>query len=97
MAGELVAEGAVLGSQAGVLCAGGVEPLAERVGGCAVRGGPAVLECFQGGDDLVQAGLDAAQVLGQALLLVIGKGLTGAVASFACMYTPWADQLGGVG
>ena len=41
MAGELVAEGAVLGSQAGVLGAGGVEPVAERVGGCAVRGGPA--------------------------------------------------------
>ena len=41
MAGELVAEGAVLGSQAGVLGAGGIEPLAERVGGCAVRGSPA--------------------------------------------------------
>ena len=37
VAGELVAEGAVLGSQAGVLGAGGFEPLAERVGGCAVR------------------------------------------------------------
>jgi hypothetical protein len=34
VAGELVAEGAVLGSQAGVLGAGGIEPLAERVGGC---------------------------------------------------------------
>jgi hypothetical protein len=41
MAGDLLAEGAVLGSQAGVLCAGGIEPLAERVGGCALRGGPA--------------------------------------------------------
>ena len=40
MAGELVAEGAVLGSQAGVLGAGGLEPLAERVGGCALRGNP---------------------------------------------------------
>ena len=41
VAGELVPEGAVLGSQAGNLGAGGIEPLAERVGGCAVRGGPA--------------------------------------------------------
>jgi hypothetical protein len=40
MAGELVAEGAVLGSQAGVLSAGGIEALAERVGGCALRGNP---------------------------------------------------------
>ena len=38
VAGELVAEGAVLGSQAGDLGAGSVEPLAERVGGCAVCG-----------------------------------------------------------
>jgi hypothetical protein len=37
MASELVAEGAVLDSQAGVLGAGGVEPLAERVGRCALR------------------------------------------------------------
>ena len=41
VAGELVAEGAVLGSQAGDLGAGGIEPLAERVGGCALRGDPA--------------------------------------------------------
>jgi len=41
VAGELVAEGAVLGVQAGDLGAGGIEPLAERVGGCAVRGDPA--------------------------------------------------------
>ena len=41
MAGELVAEGAVLCSQAGDLSAGGIEPLAERVGGCALRGNPA--------------------------------------------------------
>jgi len=40
MAGDLLAEGAVLGSQAGVLSAGGIEPLAERVGGCALRGNP---------------------------------------------------------
>ena len=40
LAGELVAEGAVLGSQAGDLGAGGIEPLAERVGGCALRGNP---------------------------------------------------------
>jgi hypothetical protein len=40
MAGDLLAEGAVLGSQAGVLSAGGIEPLAERVGGCALRGDP---------------------------------------------------------
>jgi hypothetical protein len=47
MAGELVAEGAVLGSQAGVLGAGGIEALAERVGGCALRGNPGGwrLEC----------------------------------------------------
>ena len=55
MAGELVAEGAVLGSQAGVLGAGGVEPLAERVGGCAVRGSPAGgwwLECLLAADEV---------------------------------------------
>ena len=40
LAGELVAEGAVLGSQAGVLGAGGIEALAERVGGCALGGNP---------------------------------------------------------
>jgi hypothetical protein len=40
MAGELIAEGVVLGSQAGVLSAGGIEALAERVGGCALRGNP---------------------------------------------------------
>ena len=40
IAGDLVAEGAVLGSQAGVLSAGGIEPLAERVGGRALRGSP---------------------------------------------------------
>jgi len=48
MAGELIAEDAVLGSQAGDLSAGGVEPLAERVGGCALRCSPAGggrLEC----------------------------------------------------
>jgi hypothetical protein len=33
-----------------------------------------MLECFEGGDDLVQAGLDAAQVLGQAQL-TLGVGL----------------------
>ena len=55
VAGELVAEGAVLGSQAGVLGAGGVEPLAERVGGCAVRGRPAGgwwLECLLAADEV---------------------------------------------
>ena len=55
MAGELVAEGAVLGSQAGVLGAGGVEPLAQRVGGCAVRGGPAGgwwLECLLAAEEV---------------------------------------------
>ena len=30
-------------------------------------------------------------------LLVLGKGLTGAVASFAYMFAPWADSLGGTG
>ena len=40
VAGDLLAEGAVLGSQAGVLGAGGIEPLAERVGGCALGGDP---------------------------------------------------------
>jgi hypothetical protein len=38
LTGKLVPEGAVLGSQAGDLGAGGVEPLAERAGGCALRG-----------------------------------------------------------
>jgi hypothetical protein len=38
MAGDLLSEGAVLGSQAGDLSAGGIELLAERVGGCALRG-----------------------------------------------------------
>jgi hypothetical protein len=41
VAGELLSQGAVLGSQAGDLGAGGIEPLAERVGGCALRGNPA--------------------------------------------------------
>ena len=41
MAGDLFSEGAVLGAQAGDLSAGGIEPLAERVGGCALRGKPA--------------------------------------------------------
>ncbi len=55
MAGELVADGAVLGSQAGVLGPGGIEPLAERVGGCAVRGSPAGgwwLECLLAADEV---------------------------------------------
>jgi peptide/nickel transport system substrate-binding protein len=30
-------------------------------------------------------------------LLLLGKGLTGAVASFAAMFSPWADSLGGAG
>ena len=30
-------------------------------------------------------------------LLVLGKGLTGAVASFAYMFAPWANYLGGTG
>src|SRR5262249_24795132 len=30
-------------------------------------------------------------------LLVLGKGLTGAVASFAYMFAPWANHLGGTG
>ena len=38
LTGELVPEGAVLGSQAGDLGAGGIEPLAERAGACALRG-----------------------------------------------------------
>jgi hypothetical protein len=41
VAGDLLAEGAVLGSQAGVFSAGSIEPLAEGVGGCALRGNPA--------------------------------------------------------
>jgi hypothetical protein len=55
VAGELVAEGVVFGAQAGVLGAGGVEPLAERVGGCALRGGPAGgwwLECLLAADEV---------------------------------------------
>jgi hypothetical protein len=38
LTGELVPEGAVLGSQAGDFGAGGVGPLAERAGACALRG-----------------------------------------------------------
>lgn len=38
LAGDLVAQRAVLGSQPGDLCAGGVEPLAQRVGAGALRG-----------------------------------------------------------
>jgi peptide/nickel transport system substrate-binding protein len=30
-------------------------------------------------------------------LLLLGKGLTGAVSSFAAMFSPWADSLGGTG
>ena len=30
-------------------------------------------------------------------LLLLGKGLTGAVSSFAYMFAPWASQLGGTG
>jgi hypothetical protein len=47
LAGELLAESVVLGSQAGDLGAGGIEPLAERVGGCALCGKPGGwwLEC----------------------------------------------------
>ena len=40
LAGELVAERVVLGAQAGDLGAGGIVPLAERVGGGAVCGKP---------------------------------------------------------
>jgi len=55
MAGELLVEGAVLGAQAGDLGAGGIEPAAERVGGCALRGGPAGsrwLECPLAADEV---------------------------------------------
>jgi peptide/nickel transport system substrate-binding protein len=30
-------------------------------------------------------------------VLILGKGLTGAVSSTAYLYAPWADQLGGTG
>jgi peptide/nickel transport system substrate-binding protein len=30
-------------------------------------------------------------------VLVLGKGLTGAVASSAYLYSPWAESLGGAG
>ena len=30
-------------------------------------------------------------------LLLLGKGLTGAVSSFAFMFAPWANTLGGAG
>jgi hypothetical protein len=55
MAGDLLSEGVVLGSQAGDLSAGGFEPLAERVGGCALRGKPAGsgwLECPLAADEV---------------------------------------------
>jgi hypothetical protein len=38
MTGDLVPEGAVLGSQTGDLSASGIELLAEGVGGCPLRG-----------------------------------------------------------
>jgi len=71
VAGELVAEGAVLGSQAGVLSAGGIEPLAERVGGCAVRGSPAGgwwLECLLAVDEVADLVLAVEPSPGDALL-----------------------------
>jgi hypothetical protein len=71
MAGELVAEGAVLGSQAGVLDAGGVEPLAERVGVCALRGGPAGgwwLKCLLAADEVAELVLTVEPSPGDALL-----------------------------
>lgn len=40
LAGELLAESVVLGLQAGDLGAGGIEPLAERIGGGALCGEP---------------------------------------------------------
>ena len=40
LAGDLVSEGVVLGSQAGDLSAGGIESLAERVSACALGGKP---------------------------------------------------------
>jgi hypothetical protein len=30
-------------------------------------------------------------------VLLLGKGLTGAVSSSAYLFSPWADQLGGTG
>ena len=47
LAGELLAERVVFGSQAGDLGAGGIEPLAERVGGGSLCGKPGGwwLEC----------------------------------------------------
>jgi hypothetical protein len=30
-------------------------------------------------------------------ILMLSKGLTGAVASFSYMFAPWADSLGGKG
>jgi len=30
-------------------------------------------------------------------VLVLGKGLTGALSSTAYLFSPWADQLGGTG
>jgi hypothetical protein len=30
-------------------------------------------------------------------LLLLGKGLTGAVSSFTAMFSPWADSPGGTG
>jgi peptide/nickel transport system substrate-binding protein len=30
-------------------------------------------------------------------VLVLGKGLSGAVSSSAYLFSPWADQLGGTG
>jgi hypothetical protein len=55
VAGDLLLEGAVLGAQACDLSAGGIEPSAERVGGCALGGEPAGgrrLECPLAADEV---------------------------------------------
>jgi hypothetical protein len=74
MAGDLLAEGAVLGSQAGVLSAGGVEPLAERVGGRALRGDPGGrwLKCPLPADEVADLVLAVEPSSGDALLTELG-------------------------
>ena len=74
LAGELVAEGAVLASQAGDFSAGGLEALAERVGGCALGGSPGGrwFKCPLTVDEVADLVLAVEPSPGDALLTELG-------------------------
>ena len=72
VAGDLVAEGAVLVPQAGDLGPGGVEPLAERVAGCAARGGRRLVMFAQLADEVADLVLAVEPGPGDALLTELG-------------------------